>query len=130
VGYGLISYQTAYLKANYPVEFMAGLLSNEVNNTDKISGVRRGMPAYEYCHSAAGREQKRAQVCARMDAERRGIRYGLSAIKNIGEAPVAAAIREREKVGPFQSLEDYCSRLDSRSVNRKLLENLVRAGGL
>lgn len=57
-----------------------------------------------------------------------GIRYGLAAIKNIGEASMAAAIKEREKAGPFKSLDDYCGRLDSRSVNRKSLESLIRAG--
>jgi DNA polymerase III subunit alpha len=57
-----------------------------------------------------------------------GIRYGLAAIKNIGEASMVAAIEEREKAAPFKSLDDYCGRLDSRSVNRKSLESLIRAG--
>src|SRR6267154_1856926 len=126
--YGLISYQTAYLKANYPVEFMAGLLSNEVNNTDKISVFVAECQRMNIAILPPDVNKSGLKFVPELDAERRGIRYGLSAIKNIGEAPVAAAIREREKVGPFQSLEDYCSRLDSRSVNRKLLENLVRAG--
>ena len=126
--YGLISYQTAYLKANYPVEFMAGLLSNEVNNTDKISvfvaecqrlgieilppDVNRG--ALKFSPETLG--------------TKRGIRYGLAAIKNIGESAMESAVLEREKNGPFKSLEDYSSRLDSKSVNRKILENLIRAG--
>jgi DNA polymerase-3 subunit alpha len=59
---------------------------------------------------------------------RRGIRYGLAAIKNIGESAMDAAVTEREKNGPFKSLEDYSGRLDSKSVNRKILENLIRAG--
>src|SRR5260370_11245658 len=126
--YGLISYQTAYLKANYPVEFMAGLLSNEVNNTDKISVFVAECQRMNIAILPPDVNKSGLKFVPELDAERRGIRYGLSAIKNIGEAPVAAAIREREKAGAFQSLEDYCSRLDSRSVNRKLLENLVRAG--
>ena len=60
--------------------------------------------------------------------EKRGIRYGLAAIKNIGEGAMQSAIIEREKNGPFKSVEDYCGRLDSKSVNRKILENLIRAG--
>jgi DNA polymerase III subunit alpha len=126
--YGLISYQTAYLKANYPVEFMAGLLSNEVNNTDKISVFVAECQRMNIDIRPPDVNRSGLKFVPELDADRRGIRYGLSAIKNIGEAPVAAAIREREKAGAFQSLEDYCSRLDSRSVNRKLLENLVRAG--
>src|SRR5262252_6617467 len=126
--YGVISYQTAFLKAHYPVEFMAGLLSNEINNTEKISvfvaecqrlgieilppDVNRG--ALKFSPETRG--------------SKRGIRYGLAAIKNIGESAMESAVREREKNGPFKSLEDYSSRLDSKSVNRKILENLIRAG--
>jgi DNA polymerase-3 subunit alpha len=126
--YGLISYRTAYLKANYPVEFMAGLLSNEVNNTDKIAvfvaecqrlGISILPPDINRSHLKFVPETK---------AEQRGIRYGLAAVKNIGEAAMESAILERAKNGPFKSVEDYCSRLDSKSVNRKILENLIRAG--
>ena len=126
--YGLISYQTAYLKANHPVEFMAGLLGNEINNTDKIAVF--------------------VTECARMgitilppDVNRsaltflpeelpggRAIRFGLAAIKNVGEAAMASAVADREANGPFKSLEDFCSRLDSRTVNKKVLESLVKCG--
>jgi DNA polymerase III subunit alpha len=124
--YGLISYQTAYLKANYPVEFMAGLLSNEVNNTDKISVFvaecqRMGIPILPP-------DINRSGLKFVPETSRKGIRYGLAAVKNIGEASMAAAIQERERSGPFKSLDDYCGRLDSRSVNRKSLESLIRAG--
>jgi DNA polymerase III subunit alpha len=126
--YGLISYRTAYLKANYPVEFMAGLLSNEVNNTEKIAvfvaecerlGVTILPPDVNLSHLKFVPETRE---------EKRGIRYGLAAIKNIGEGAMQSAIVEREENGPFKSLEDYCSRLDSKAVNRKILENLIRAG--
>ncbi|HRQ89788.1 MAG TPA: DNA polymerase III subunit alpha, partial [Bacteroidia bacterium] len=127
--YGLISYHTAYLKANYPVEFMAAVLSNEVNNTDKIStfvaecqrmgieilapDVNRSMLKF----APEGREENR-----------RAIRFGLAAVKNVGEGAMEAVIREREANGEFKSLEDFAGRLDSRSVNRKILENLIKAG--
>jgi DNA polymerase-3 subunit alpha len=126
--YGLISYQTAYLKANYPVEFMAGLLSNEINNTDKIS-VFVGECKRMGSDSAAGCEPQRAQVHAGDGAGRcsvsaasgedpawrsKGIRYGLAAIKNVGEGAMETALRERESGGEFNSLEDFCRRLDSR----------------
>jgi DNA polymerase III subunit alpha len=126
--YGLISYQTAYLKANHPVEFMAGLLSNEVNNTDKISVFVAECQRMNIAILPPDVNKSGLKFVPELEAGRQGIRYGLAAIKNIGEAPVAAAIAERERSGPFQSLEDYCSRLDSRTVNRKTLENLVRAG--
>jgi DNA polymerase-3 subunit alpha len=126
--YGLISYQTAYLKANHPVEFMAGLLGNEINNTEKIATF--------------------VGECARMgikilppDVNRsaltflpeefpggKAIRFGLAAIKNVGEAAMEAAVADREANGPFKSLEDFCSRLDSRTVNKKILESLVKCG--
>jgi DNA polymerase III subunit alpha len=126
--YGLISYRTAYLKANYPIEFMAGLLSNEVNNTDKISvfvaecqrlGIKILPPDINHSHLKFVPETVGGE---------RGIRYGLAAIKNIGESAMHAALIERLARGDFKSLEDYCSRLDSRSVNRKILESLIRAG--
>ncbi len=123
--YGLISYQTAYLKANYPVEFMAGLLSNEINNTDKISVFvgeckRMGIPILppDVNHSALKFTPENSN----------SIRYGLAAIKNVGESAMEAAIRARENGGEFKSLEDFCARLDSRIANRKMLESLVKAG--
>ena len=123
--YGLISYQTAYLKATYPVEFMAGLLSNEINNTEKISVLVA--------------ECKRMRITILPpDINRSGlrfapengsaIRFGLAAIKNVGEVAMELTIREREGSGDFKSLEDFCRRLDSRIANRKMLESLVKCG--
>jgi DNA polymerase-3 subunit alpha len=126
--YGLISYQTAYLKANYPVEFMAGLLSNEVNNTDKISVFVAECQRLGIEILPPDVNRSALKFVPEPRENRLGIRYGLSAIKNIGEAAMDAALAEREKNGPFKSLEDYSSRLDSKSVNRKILENLIRAG--
>ncbi len=126
--YGLISYQTAYLKANYPVEFMAGLLSNEINNTDKISLLvgeckRMGIPILPPDMNRSG-----LKFTPEPQEETVGIRYGLAAIKNVGAGAMAAAIAERERGGDFASLEDFCSRLDSRLANRKIIESLVKAG--
>jgi DNA polymerase-3 subunit alpha len=144
--YGLISYQTAYLKANFPVEFMAGLLSNEINNTDKISvfvgeckrmripilppDVNRSALKFipESLEAAALPASDRGDDRASLSTEAGGIRYGLAAIKNVGEGAMEAAIRERESGGPFVSLEDFCRRLDSRIANRKMLESLVKCG--
>src|SRR6266496_2266138 len=144
--YGVISYQTAYLKAHYPVEFMAGLLSNEINNTDKISvfvgeckrmGIsilppdinRSGLKFTPESTVAAAYDRRSQDDGAhRAPLQRNAIRYGLAAIKHVGTGAMEAAIRERERGGDFSSLEDFCSRLDSRIANRKMLESLVKAG--
>ena len=126
--YGLISYQTAYLKANFPVEFMAGLLSNEINNTDKISIFvgeckRMGIPILPPDVNRSG-----LKFTPEATGDAMAIRYGLAAIKNVGQGAMEAAIREREERGAFTSLEDFCARLDSRIANRKMLESLVKSG--
>ena len=126
--YGLISYRTAYLKANYPVEFMAGLLSNEVNNTDKIAVFVSECQRLGVSILPPDINRSQLKFVPEIGHGQRAIRYGLAAIKNIGEAAMEAAIAEREKNGPFKSVDDYCSRLDSKAVNRKILENLIRAG--
>src|SRR5438067_6949064 len=140
--YGLISYHTAYLKAHYPVEFMAGLLSNEISNTEKISvfvgeckrmGIsilppdvnRSGLKFVPEMREGPQRPGNRdPEISPRFNA----IRYGLAAIKHVGESAMEAAIREREQGGDFTSLQDFCSRLDSRIANRKMVESLVKAG--
>jgi DNA polymerase-3 subunit alpha len=142
--YGLISYQTAYLKANYPVEFMAGLLSNEINNTEKIAVLvaeckRMGITILPPDVNRSGLKFTPEAVTLSSDRENEedgqkplraeeAIRYGLAAIKHVGQGAMEVTIRERERNGGFKSLEDFCSRLDSRVANRKMLESLVKSG--
>ena len=126
--YGLVSYQTAYLKANHPVEFMAGLLGNEVNNTDKISIFVAECARMGITILPPDINRSALTFLPEEYPGGRAIRFGLAAIKNVGEAAMASAVAEREKNGPFTSLEDFCSRLDSKTVNKKILESLVRAG--
>jgi DNA polymerase III subunit alpha len=140
--YGVISYHTAYLKAHYPVEFMAGLLSNEINNTEKISVFvgeckRMGISILPPDINKSGLKftpetcegfQRSDSRCTEDAPTLNAIRYGLAAIKNVGEAAMAIAIRERDERGDFSSLEDFCTRLDSRVANRKMLESLIKAG--
>ncbi len=146
--YAWVSYQTAYLKANYPVEFMAAVMSNEVANTDKISTFvaeceRMGIPilapdvnrsSLKFAPEVLPKPQPKAAGEAEPEQEARkiltgeGIRYGLAAIKNVGEAAMEAAIEERKRSGVFASLEDFCARVDTRKVNKKTLEALIKCG--
>src|SRR5438445_1197602 len=126
--YGVISYQTAYLKAHYPVEFMAGLLSNEINDTEKISVFvgeckRMGISILPPDVNHSGLKFIPESTNGTM-----AIRYGLAAIKHVGESAMEMSIRERERGGDFTSLEDFCGRLGSRIANRKMLESLVKSG--
>ncbi len=130
--YGIVTYRTAYLKANYPVEFMAAVLSYEVNSTDKLAGFvsecqRMGITILPPDVNKSS--LKFAPECIEGSEEPNAIRYGLAAVKNVGEAAMTAAIAERTKSGPFTSLEDFCSRVDSRMINKRLMEPLIKVGG-
>jgi DNA polymerase-3 subunit alpha len=121
--YGLITIQTAWLKAHHPLEFMAALLTSEKDNTDKVV-------SYIAEARAAGREVLPPDV-NHSDLEfgvvEGRIRFGLGAIKGVGEAAIEAVLEARA-AGPFQNLFDFCERVDSRRVNRKVIEALVKAG--
>ncbi len=126
--YAWVSYQTAFLKANYPVEFMAAVMSNEVRNTDKISIFvgeckRMGMNILPPDVNRSG-----LKFQPEVSEEKVGIRFGLAAIKNVGEGAMQAAIEEREAGGEFKSMEDFCRRVDTRKANKKVLEALVKCG--
>src|SRR5437763_5530176 len=126
--YGVISYHTAYLKAHYSVEFMAGLLSNEINNTDKISIFvgeckRMGISIVPPDINRSGLKFTPESQDGKM-----AIRFGLAAIKNVGEAAMEMSIQDRERAGEYTSLEDFCGRIGTRIANRKMLESLIKAG--
>ncbi len=122
--YGVITYQTAWLKANYPVEFMAALLTVERRDSDKVAeyisdarkmdvrvlppDINRSAPDF----AVAGEE----------------ILFGMYAIKGLGEAAVGRILEERERGGRFKSFADFCSRVDNKTCNRKALENLIKSG--
>lgn len=127
--YGLVTYQTAYLKANWPVEFFCGVLSNELSNTDKIATfvsecIAMNIPILPPDVNRSGLSFQPEQ----MEGGGEGIRYGLAAVKGVGEGAVALMISEREKEGPFKSMEDFARRVDSKGVNKKLLESLIKGG--
>ncbi len=122
--YALVAYQTAYFKTNYPVEFMAALLTSEMGDTDKI------VKYIEECRAMGIRvEPPDVNVSAvQFSVAGDTIRFGLAAIKNVGEAAMESILKTRAAAGPFQSLEDFCARVDLRLVNRRVLESLIKAG--
>ncbi len=124
--YALISYRTAYLKANFPVEFMTALLTSERNNTDKIveyvnEATRMGL---EVLPPDINESDMLFKVI-----DNNTIRFGLLAIKNVGRGATESIIAAR-KSGRFSSLEDLCQRIDLRLANRKVLESLIKCGAL
>ncbi|MFA4932942.1 MAG: DNA polymerase III subunit alpha [Candidatus Omnitrophota bacterium] len=124
--YALISYRTAYLKANYPVEFMTALLTSERNNTDKI---------VEYVNEAERMGLKvmppdinESETLFKVE-DAKTIRFGLLAIKNVGQGAAESIVNLR-KPEKYKSLDDLCSRIDLRLANRKVLESLIKCGAL
>ena len=123
--YAMISYRTAYLKANYPVEFMTALLTSEKDDTDKI---------VEYIDEAERMGIKilppdvNESYANFTMINRNEIRFGLSAVKNVGEGAIEFIIEARKKYGSFTSLYEFCNRTDSRLVNKKVMESLIKCG--
>jgi DNA polymerase-3 subunit alpha len=124
-GYALISYQTAFLKANYPLEFMAALLTSEKDNTDKLVFYINECQRMGIKILPPDINQSGANFTV---VGGRKIRFGLTAIKNVGESAISSIIKEREEKGKFTSLFDFCQRVDLRVVNKKVLESLVKCG--
>ncbi len=124
--YGWISYQTAYLKAHFPLEFMAAMLSYDASTTERLAEVIGECRRMDLAIRPPDINASGLKFTPEEDGS--GIRFGLASIKNVGAGAMESAIRERSKNGPFTSLEDFCSRLDSRTVNRKIVESLVKCG--
>ena len=122
--YGLVAYQTAYLKANYPVEFMAALLTSEMDKTDKIVQYMDECRAMGLAVGPPDVNLSRAKFTVAGDT----IHFGLAAIKNVGATAIESIIALRQSGGPFRSLGDFCARADLRMVNRRVIESLVKAG--
>ncbi len=122
--YALIAYQTAYLKANYPVEFMASLLTSEMGNTDKIVRYIRECKSMgiKILPPDVNESSKQFTIVEE------GIRFGLAAIKNVGEAAIEAIISARESSGRFALIFDFCKKVDLRKVNKKVIESLIKCG--
>ncbi len=124
--YGLIAYQTAYLKANYTVEYMTSVLTAFRDTAEKVAA------AIAECRRL-GIEVRTPDVHASglgFTVEGDAIRFGLLAVKNVGEGAIESIIRARDEGGEFRSLTDFCARVDVRLANRKVLESLARVGAL
>jgi len=155
--YAVVAYQTAYLKANYPVEFFCAMMTNDMANTAKLSqyinearefgievlqpDVNESLVYFAPALSRSGGRQTAAITSndARSDgaksaalsrdaATSQGIRFGLAAIKGVGEIAVETILKARNEGGKFTSLSDLCERVDGRTVNRKILEALIKSG--
>src|SRR6266566_4846425 len=122
--YGLVAYQTAYFKANYPVEFMAALRTSEMGDTDKIVKYIEECRAMGLTVSPPDVNVSAVQFSVASDT----IRFGLAAIKNVGEAAMESILATRAAEGAFKTLDDFCARVDLRLVNRRVIESLVKAG--
>jgi DNA polymerase-3 subunit alpha len=128
--YAWLAYQTAYLKANYPAYFMAALLTSERANTEKMVqyiGECREM-GIRVLPPDVNQSDIFFTVVNGDGAGGGDIRFGLAAIKNVGEGAVVATLKAREQAGPFDSLLDFCERVDGRAVNRRVIESFVKSG--
>jgi DNA polymerase-3 subunit alpha len=129
--YALIAYQTAYLKANYPVEYVTAFLTIHAGELEKTSGAVAECRRLNINVLLPDINKSRVEFSIENDYEGKpAIRFGLSAIKNVGAGAVEPIIREREENGEFKSVEDLCRRCDLRSVNRRVLESLIKAGAM
>ncbi|OIN97961.1 DNA polymerase III subunit alpha [Candidatus Desantisbacteria bacterium CG1_02_38_46] len=122
--YAIIAYQTAYLKANYPIEYMTSLLTSEMGNTDKLvlyinECKRMGM---EILPPDIQKSSFKFTIAGE------SVRFGLGAVKNVGEGAVNSILEARARDGLFTSLEDLCRRVDLRLTNRKVMESLIKCG--
>jgi DNA polymerase-3 subunit alpha len=124
--YAIVAYQTAYLKANYPVEFLSAMLTNDMNDTAKLTILVT--EARQFGVEVLPPDLNESGVHFFPAKDRNAIRFGLAAIKGVGEVAVLGILKAREEGGRFKSLQDLCERVDNRTVNRKTLEALVKSG--
>ncbi|HZU87805.1 MAG TPA: DNA polymerase III subunit alpha, partial [Stellaceae bacterium] len=128
--YALITYQTAYLKANYPVEFLAALMTLDLGNTDKLNVFRQELDrlGIRLLPPDVNRSEPTFSVEPDPASGKPAIRYALAAIKGVGAPAMEDLVAERQRRGPFKDLADFARRLESKSFNRRQFENLAKAG--
>ncbi|KJG35209.1 DNA polymerase III subunit alpha [Photobacterium angustum] len=125
--YALVSYQTLWLKAHYPAEFMAAVMTADMDNTDKIISL------VDECHRMKLKllppDVNKGLYRFNVD-EDGAVVYGIGAVKGVGEGPIENIISAREKVGHFKDLFDFCARIDTKKVNKRVLEKLIKSGAM
>jgi DNA polymerase-3 subunit alpha len=124
--YAVVAYQTAYLKANHPVEFFCAMMTNDMADTDKLA--QYIAEARSFGIEVLGPDVNESQMYFAPATGGHGIRFGLAAIKGVGEAAVEAILKARNEGGKFKTLSELCERVDGRSVGRKTLEALIKTG--
>jgi len=125
--YALVSYQTLWMKTHYPAEFMAAVMSADMDNTDKIVTLadeceRMGLDLLPP-------DVNKGEYKFTVDEQQRVV-YGIGAIKGVGEGPIESIIQARQEGGPFRDLFDFCCRVDLKRMNKRILERLIRAGAM
>ncbi len=122
--YGLLSYQTAYLKTHYPREFLAATMTSEMSDSDRIVKLIAECKGMKI--PVLPPDVNRSQVD--FQCEEKGIRFALTAVKNVGRSAIESLIETRDKSGPFHSIFHFCEELDLRLLNKRVLESLIQAG--
>ncbi len=131
--YGMLAYRTAYMKANFPVEYMCALLTAESGDSEKVTdgvnecrhmGIIISPPNINKSGSGFEMEENSESI------EKLAIRFGLSGIKNVGGAAIENIVNERNINGPFLSFSDFCLRVDSQKINKRVLESLIKVGAM
>ncbi len=129
--YAIVAYQTAWLKANHPVEFFAASMTLDISNTDKLNQFRQEVDRLGYKTLPPDINRSEAVFTVEYPDGPAGkgcVRYALAAVRNVGLAAMETVVAERKENGPFKSLFDFARRVDSKQVNKRQLENLAKAG--
>jgi DNA polymerase-3 subunit alpha len=126
--YALIAFQTAYLKANYPVEFMTALLNTYSGNTDKMKSAISECRRLSIAVLPPDINRSATEFSIEKFQGKLAIRFSLTAIKNVGSAAIESIIAVRDNEGQFKSIEDFSRKVDLRNINRKVMESLIKAG--
>ncbi|HVV44936.1 MAG TPA: hypothetical protein VHC72_07010, partial [Bryobacteraceae bacterium] len=128
--YAFLAYVTAYLKAHYPVDFMAALLTSETGNTPKVVKYINECREMNIRVLPPDVNASNYMFTPTRDAEGDAVRFGLGAVKNVGQGAVEAIIRAREEVGRFKSIFQFCEDADMSAINRRVIESLIKAGAM
>jgi len=126
--YAMVAYQTAYLKANYPVEYMCAVLQSALGNMDKVATAAAEARRLNIDILPVDINKSNITFTVEGAGEGAAIRFGLAAIKNVGEGPVREIIAAREQGGPFKDIDDFCARVNVQTANRRVMESLIKAG--